>query len=67
MRKIFYKVIYQNKEYILDEYKTKYFISRLSNLKMEEINEENLNELLEKYDLFDNVFLENISVYCSSL
>ena len=50
------KIIFKNKEYLIEKYKIMFVLSRLCNGK---ISEKEIYKLMEKYRLFDELFLEN--------
>jgi len=56
--KMFIKITYNNKTYNINKEKLMFVLKKL---KSNDIKEEEIGELLEKYSLLDEYFLENIN------
>lgn len=51
---------HMNKEYALDKDKLKFILNKFGiEINVDDIND--VNKVLEKYDLFDEIFLENLN------
>lgn len=55
------KILYNKNEYKVESDKLIYVLSCLENKKIMNFDDVQLNSLLEKYGLLDEVFLENIN------
>ena len=51
-------VEFENKKYFLEKNKLIYILEKLE---QKEVKEENIEELMNKYNLYDEEFLENIN------
>ncbi len=60
MRKLM-EINIKNKIYKLEKEKLLYVLSQLSNIPINEIKDEEIELLMNKYKLFDELFLENIN------
>ena len=52
------RIVYKNKEYLIKRDRIMFVLSKLHN---KNINENKIIELMEKYRLFDESFLENVN------
>ena len=52
------KIVYKNKEYLIQKDKVIFVLSHLQNAK---IKEEEIFDLMKKFQLYDENFLENIN------
>jgi len=55
------KITHQKREYALSFEKIIRVLNILENKKLYNIKEEEIMQLMKKYNLFDNIFLENIN------
>jgi len=55
------EVTFKDKIYKLDNKKVIYVLSRLTNKNLDNINEDEIVKLMKKYELYDEIFLENIN------
>ena len=51
------KILYNNKEYLIDKKKLKFILEKLDNSK---VCDAEIYKLMEKYCLYDEYFLENM-------
>lgn len=55
------KILHNENEYTVEYDKLLYVLSCLENKELAQVDDDNINLLLEKYGLLDDVFLENIN------
>ena len=54
-------LLYNKKNYKINKYKLVKVLSILENCEIQDISDEEIKNLVKKYSLFDEVFLENIN------
>ena len=62
--KVYKKVVFKNKEYLININKLKALLYHLTNSKIDseiDIKEDNIKDILKEYKLMDEYFLENIN------